>query len=319
MSPSSMLDPLRRLKHRAFLARRDAGLMGSSLVSRRTGPLAQQLRIARAGLELPELEPHRGIWAVGMLRDEADVVAETILHLLEQGVERVLVADNLSVDGTDRVLRELAAEHPQVLVARDAEPAYVQSAKMTVLADAAARAGADWIVPFDADELWYGAEGTLAETLSSARAPIARAVLHNAFPSPGSEDELRVDQAPHYDDKVAFRPFPGAVVAMGNHEVSRPGRSEASLRILHRPWRSYEQFARKTRNGAAALALTELPAEKGHHWRALGALEEDELRAAWQSLLAGTAPQGFAWRPRGRLVPLGSGHPRSWDEVLRLL
>ena len=312
-------DPLRRLKHRAFLARRDAGLVGSSLLSRRTGALAQQLRIARAGLDLPPLAAHRGLWAVGMVRDEADVAAETIRHLLEQGVERVLVADNLSTDGTGRILRELAAEHPQVLVARDAEPAYVQSAKMTVLADAAARASARWVIPFDADELWYGAEGTLAETLSSARAPIARAVVHNVFPSPDSEHELRVDRTPHYDDKVAFRPFPGAVVAMGNHEVSRPGRSESSLRILHRPWRSYEQFVRKARGGASALALTQLPAEKGYHWRALGALSDDELGRAWESLLQGTASQEIAWRPRGSLVPLGPRLPRLWDEVRRAL
>ena len=123
-------------------------------------------------------------------------------------------------------------------MASDAEPAYLQSAKITLLAEAAASAGAKWIIPFDADELWYGSRSTLAETLSSARAPIARAVVHNAFPSPDGGDGLRLDQSPHYDDKVAFRPFPGVVVAMGNHEVSRPGRSESSLRILHRPWRS---------------------------------------------------------------------------------
>lgn len=319
MSPSLSADPLRRLKHRAFLARRDAALVRTSLVSRRRAPLAQQLRIARAGLELPALERHRGIWAVGMVRDESDVVAQTIRHLLDQGVDRVVVADNLSADGTDRILRELAARHPQVLVARDAEPAYLQSAKMTVLADAAARAGAQWVIPFDADELWFGAESSLAETLHAARAPIARAVVHNAFPSPGPEQGLRLDATAHYDDKVAFRPFPGAVVAMGNHEVSRPGRSEASLRILHRPWRSYDQFARKVRSGSAALALTRLPAQKGYHWRALGALEDRELRAAWESLLQGTAPEHVAWRPRGRLLPLEPQLPHSWDEVQRLL
>jgi hypothetical protein len=64
----------------------------------------------------------------------------------------------------------------RVHVVTDREPAYFQAAKMTRLARAAARAGADWVVPFDADELWFADRGV-------AERPEHRA-LHGAQPAP---------------------------------------------------------------------------------------------------------------------------------------
>lgn len=51
-------------------------------------------------MELPSLpRSPRGrgqVWAVCVARDEADVIGATVSHLLDQGVDQVLVADNMS-------------------------------------------------------------------------------------------------------------------------------------------------------------------------------------------------------------------------------
>src|ERR671915_471580 len=42
------------------------------------------------------------VWAVAVVRDEADIIEATVTRMLRQ-VDHVLVADNQSVDGTDEV------------------------------------------------------------------------------------------------------------------------------------------------------------------------------------------------------------------------
>ena len=122
------------------------------------------MRRLAANLSLPDLPARRRergeIWAITMVKNEADIIDRSVQHLLKQGVDHVLVADNLSTDATPDILTRLSRDHP-VHVAHDRDPAHYQSWKMGLLAQAARRSGADWIVPFDADELWFGARGTL--------------------------------------------------------------------------------------------------------------------------------------------------------------
>ena len=62
---------------------------------------------------------HSGeVWGVSIVRDEVDVVGLTVRHLLDQGVSRILVADNCSVDGTRELLRSLARTTRRVAVGR---------------------------------------------------------------------------------------------------------------------------------------------------------------------------------------------------------
>ena len=63
-----------------------------------------------------------------MAQDEQDILPCTIRHLLAQGIDRVLVADNLSSDSTPRLLSSLA-ETGKVYVLRDNLEPYWQSEK----------------------------------------------------------------------------------------------------------------------------------------------------------------------------------------------
>lgn len=90
--------------------------------------------------------------AITMVRDEEDIIDWTLQHLLEQGIDHIIVADNLSVDKTPWKLAALASTG-RVTVIQDEEPGYYQDEKMTRLAHMAANDfGAEWVVPFDADE-----------------------------------------------------------------------------------------------------------------------------------------------------------------------
>jgi hypothetical protein len=310
-------DPLslaRTAKHRAFVSRRSARAASeaASFRVRRRASLrraAQEirfLRVPRAGAE--------EVWGIAMVRNEQDVIAGTIEQLLSEGVDRLLIVDNGSTDGTRDLLAELAALYPVVL-GDDLWPAYEQSAKMTVLSDIARGAGARWVVPFDADERWMGKAGPLAEVLRASPLPIVQAELVNAFPDPLQSGEWRLDPAPHHDPKIAFRPLPGTVVGMGNHRALRPGDIGTGLGIVHLPWRSFEQFSSKVSEGAARLAAADADSESGWHWRRLGAMDDTSLRTAWEDLLAGRPVPENAWQPTSPTVPFVFDGALLWQDV----
>lgn len=123
------------------------------------------------------------VWGVSMMRDEQDVAYDVIRHLAHEGLDGVLVADNLSTDDTVAGLLDAATDtglRMEIIV--DDEVGYWQSSKMTRLAQRAADWGADWIIPFDADEVWCSSNGApLATTLRNLNADIADAALVNHF------------------------------------------------------------------------------------------------------------------------------------------
>lgn len=226
------------------------------------------------------------IWGVTMVRDEADVIRYTVEHLLAEGVDRLLIADNGSVDGTGDLLRGLASDDGlPITVVDDTLAAYHQSAKMTRLARCAASAGADWVIPFDADELWYSPDGRpLAEVLRTTDLDILAAPMWNQLPAADDSDDpnpyvrLRTRTAePLPQPKVAFRAHHWARVAPGNHTVRRQGRRQAVLGIRQVPFRTPEQIERKYRNGAAAVTVAGVPDNICYHWRELAALPTDEM------------------------------------------
>lgn len=232
--------------------------------------------------------------AITMVRDEADVIGTTVRHLLAHDVDHVIVADNLSTDATRGILDELARDTGQVTVLDDLEPGYYQSAKMSRLACQAWERGATWVLPFDADEVWYSpTHDTIAQALKDCPLAIVNAFGFDHIPQPGDQPGIAgmVHRRAHPQrlPKVAFRADPAAVIQMGNHFVTRGGpEGVGPLEYRHFQWRSPEQMARKVRQGKAAYEASDLHQTHGAHWRQLGALDDVGIASEWQALLDST-------------------------------
>jgi hypothetical protein len=231
--------------------------------------------------------------AVTMVRDEADIIGHTLDHLLAEGVDRILVADNLSADFTRLILENRAANDPRVVVVDDTEPGYYQNDKMTALARRAAdELAAEWVLPFDADEVWYWPHGTLAEFFAQCDVDVVTATGWDHIATDDdpldSNPYVRIRQrriGPQRLGKVAYRFHPAATLDFGNHFVfDHPGSTGRGLQYRHFQYRSFEQMARKVRQGKDAYDATDLNQTYGAHWRELGALSDDQLWHKWRRL-----------------------------------
>lgn len=228
--------------------------------------------------------------AVSMVKDESDIIEYTIRHLFASGVDQVIVADNLSTDTTPDILARLSLEYgDQLMLLEDDEPAYIQAQKMTKLYDIAVHGGADFVIPFDADELWCSPRGNLALDLLSVPGECDGVVvpMFNHFPTyadpfaekvPNPFERLCYRHRPENQlPKVIVRSANGVFIHQGNHSFSVENRvpfvhALRGLHIRHFPYRSEQQFTRKAFNGAEAYKLTDLPADQGAHWRMYGQL-----------------------------------------------
>lgn len=216
------------------------------------------------------------VHAIAVVRDEADIIEHTVRHMLTQ-VDAVTVLDNGSVDGTREILDALP-----ITVLDDSEPHY-QSRKMSQLA---AQAQADWVVPFDADEWWYSPRGRIADVLADLPGAVAPAAIYNHYvtghdpeePNPIKRMGWR-EREPLPLHKAACRPALRVTITEGNHSAHYPSQAPAwdLLELRHYPYRSAAQMIRKARNGAAALAATDLPEDVGKHWRDYGRLTDEQL------------------------------------------
>lgn len=232
------------------------------------------------------------MFAVTMVKDESDIIASTVLNLLGWGVEQVIVADNGSTDSTRALLDNLAAGSCQgsLTVIDDPIPGYYQAKKMTGLLRKAERAGAEWVIPFDADELWAPSAGHVSIPEELATIPgwavWGSVPMWNHYPTchddPGTTDPVdrilwRAEERNPLD-KVVVRAGQNLSLDMGNHRVLFPGDwapGPEVLQIRHFPYRTADQFVRKSRNGAAAYAATNLDDTYGAHWRGYGRILDD--------------------------------------------
>lgn len=245
---------------------------------------------------------------VTMVRNEADIIRAALVHMLSQ-VDAIVVIDNDSTDATADLIGEVMKweGHGRTSVLHAAGRAYLQSKWMTHGAEVAVRDhGADWIVPFDADEFWLAPgwrDGqTVAERLREVGGqgaslfpiPVIAVPIYNHYCTALDPARTGTSFIPDYMPwrsrtplplhKVAFRWTPGAVIEMGNHAVSFPVEGgmaaipgfDAGITIRHYPYRSAEHMTAKAIQGAEAYVAAgdEVPADAGAHWRAWGQLIE---------------------------------------------
>ncbi|NYE35783.1 hypothetical protein F4692_000887 [Nocardioides cavernae] len=285
---------------------------------------SREVSLARRGfgdLDLPRSATVPGsVWAVMLVRDEEDIVGSTLDHLLAQGVAGIIVADHGSTDDTWRVLRQAATRDGRVHVLRDAEPGFYQGAKTSYLARRAFLAGADWVVPVDADEHWYAVDDDLATYFGAQTADVVWADMHEVFPAT-ADGTARPDAAVQVETehgavaKVAFRARPWVWVGEGNHTIRGwSGDRVADLRILHYQYRSIAQFRAKNRRGVEGLSRTTgLSADVGSHWVEQAAMDEDQQQQRWSELVSGSREDFGERERRARVRVDAPGRWPTWD------
>lgn len=214
------------------------------------------------------------------VRDEADVLEQMLRFHRAQGVDRFVVADDRSTDGSVEILRRWSEAGLVELLNGDSVASWRPHREwLTGLArHAAERHAADWVVNTDADEFWWPLHGTLAQTLAAipGRHWVLSAPRTEFVPRPGDEPfaerMLHRERVSSTMPKLAHRAHPRAEATP--HAVRIPGagfprhRGRAWLRppgegqqvgdvpapapiwpvrVLHYPLRSVEQFESRVR------------------------------------------------------------------------
>lgn len=208
------------------------------------------------------------ILAIAMVKNEQDVIEAMVRHNL-RFLERLVVVDNGSVDGTRNILHKLSQEFSQLIVTEDDRFGYDQSERMTrYLHEYQAAYPSEFVMALDADEFLDVADST---TLRAAITDIPEGgyglipwctyVLTPNQPRDSSEDILRImewrrrEELPTYFKSIIRldrAPAEQLEFNQGNHFVRKisgesiPVVQLHRLRLLHYPVRSKDQLMAKT-------------------------------------------------------------------------
>jgi glycosyltransferase involved in cell wall biosynthesis len=245
-----------------------------------------------------------GVCAVMLVKDEADIIETTIRHLLWH-VDEVLVADNLSSDGTNLILHKLERDTGRVHWSHDNEIGYYQDRKTTGLAMEALARGHRWVIPVDADEIWQHNDPTVAikdhlggvgPDVGIFRVPVFNhlcTVMDDTFQK-NPVKRIRWRQRKPGMFKVICRLRPDLYIEMGNHGAQTNGKTltvDGPFNVRHFSWRSEDQFLRKIVNGRAAYAATSLPATYGVGWRCYDGDSDEQIKASFHNAFEIRTPQ----------------------------
>lgn len=190
--------------------------------------------------------------------NEVDIAASSVRRMCHQ-VDHVIVGDN-STDGAHGELQALVDEGLPITLHWEDEPNWHQPKVVKRFVEEARGMGADWVVPFDLDEVWAADEGRIADALGELDERVliapARLLSHVATSEddPAERDpfvrmgwrETEVLPLP----KVAFRAREDAITRDGNHSVAfegvrRPPEVSGVLGVRHFPYRTPEQFVKR--------------------------------------------------------------------------
>jgi|GEM_PF-2916949 len=163
------------------------------------------------------------------VRDEGDVLAANLLAHRALGVDRFVILDNGSTDGTPAILERWAeAGLAKVIEAPDAPLREVIREWPNRLAHVAIEEmDPDWVIHDDADEIWWPLCGSLKEALAgiaagyhAVLAPRVEFAARPDGPEPFWERLVIRDRAARVRPKLAHRAIHDVYVSGGAHRVA---------------------------------------------------------------------------------------------------
>lgn len=225
--------------------------------------------------------------AISCVRDELDIIEPFVRHTLAH-VDRLVVLDNGSSDGTRELLQLLVEEGLPLEVIDDPSTGNYQWVRMTNLmrGHAIQKYSADWVVPLDADEflMCHNLSKTL-QRVGKSDEPVGIRWTTYVPHADDSPDELNpVLRIRHRLCREA-RPTvkvivpsnlgrdPGVVLSQGSHTLEANGLTLASpftkeISYAHFPSRSAAQYARKAAiKHLQYLAMSDRMPNWGYHYR----------------------------------------------------
>jgi glycosyl transferase family 2 len=250
--------------------------------------------------------------AVMVVRNEADLLDLNLRYHAAQGVSDFRIVDNGSSDATAARLRALAKELK--LSWTIDHSGYHQADIVTELAAEAFRAGADWILPVDADEFWSAGASTLAQALATCTAEAIEARVVNFIqdrhttrrgaaalltmssraralhPYDGCRALIEARQLAfvemEYPNKWLPRATAGLRIRAGAHgaaATSADVAAPARIVCLHAPIRSRQVLEARAEHGRRLIEAGYPPEHGWHNQRWQRLQLEQRLDAEWES------------------------------------
>jgi len=229
-----------------------------------------------------------------MVKNEAGIIGYNLCHLIASGVDLILVADNGSTDGTQDVVSRVAkASGDAVRLIDYPTCGYYQSVVMTDLYRRAVDLGAEWVIPFDADELVVSKAKPLRDALELLPTDKLVSVrLYDHVPTnrdaeagnanPFLRWQYRRSQASQLRKVIVPNLGPGLEITQGNHGARlddldlTPFESDL-IEIRHfRFYGGFESYASGAIERLEAYERTDLPESMGAHWREHGRIAREQ-------------------------------------------
>lgn len=227
------------------------------------------------------------IIGIGMVKNEADIIEAFVRHNLHY-LDSIHLIENGSQDKTPQVLARLQAEGLPLQVTTDPGFKYNQAFRTTALYRQALQAGADFVVPLDADEFIQAPSREQFRFLLETIPPngIGKWRWRTCVPTDLTATALeqrfakaRRHENPHHSKVILRAPRrhdPSLEIMQGSHNATRSGRRLRAvifedMHLAHLPVRSIPQLTRKVILGwmANVAQFKSTNPACGFHWGTL--------------------------------------------------